>query len=69
MASISETKTTNTLPSLISNCIVGVFFGYFALGFDSDPKSCLASPDSDVRWTAGNEVGYHDIGYSMRLVA
>lgn len=32
---------------LVSSCIWAIIFGYFALGYDTDPDTCYATDESD----------------------
>ena len=68
MTEVTVTTNQNFGPNLVVSILNASFFGYFALGFDDDPDSCLAVLDSDTRWTSGAKDGVLDVGYSFRMV-
>ena len=45
MTEVTANFFTKYAPNSLGYVITATFFGYFALGYDSDPDSCFASPE------------------------
>ena len=51
--------------ALFSYVVWSAIYGYFALGFDSDPDSCVSSDDKDVK-VASTTLDGTDVGSRFR---
>ena len=51
---------------MLYTVVWAILFGYFALGYDSDPDSCMATTENDVKVGSDhpNEV---DVGAKFRM--
>ena len=66
----AQAETDDYKSIAITNGIIwAIIFGFFALRYDTDPESCLASDDQNSRVMKPEADGeYDDVGYRFRLV-